>query len=413
MNILIMGGRRDVPSAITICMDNIGYEFRSRGDDVWMINYSKDDKFFYDEETGIHKQEVHHNIYTSILEYRVNNQSALSSLLFRIVTIIRHILLLPFFPNVAPFCSIRVYRSVKRIVSENKIDLLICPYHNYENIYAGIRIKKEFGHKIKVITYHLDLRTATGIRNTLVRGFIHNRVFRSIVEESNSVDKILVPYSGKEEFIGIKDVDLKKVSFVGFPVFIPEKELMKECDLPFEEDCINISYIGSLSFSNRSPKYFLDILEKIEEEHNMRIKVHFWGYIEDPGIESMLNASPVANYYGIIHNKYARYIMSKSDYVLNIGNTITPDLLPSKLFSIFALGKPIINIVNNPKDLSQLYIRKYGNSIDIYAYQNCMKKDKKTFIEGINKKVSVNLIEIEEIFKDFTPQFICDIITEV
>ena len=410
MNILLLESRRDIPSAITICMDNLADEFKSRGYEVWTISRSKSGVKYLGSSKGIHRYNVKHDLYNSILEFKASHSGFLASLIFMAVSLIRHLLFFPIFPNVAPLSSERVYRLANRIVSQNEIDLVVCPYHPYENIYTAQKLKNKYGDKLRVVTYHLDLRTVTGNKNGLVRNYVKKRVYSSLVKENKVVDKVLVPYTGREEMESIKELNQNKIEYLGFPVFVPITGQEEQCETPYEKDIINIAYIGTLATDNRPPQYILKLIEKVQADSNLNVMIHFWGGFEGSGLAEILESSPVAKYHGKLDKKYANYMMSQSDFVLNIGNKTTPHMLPSKVFSVFALGKPIISVINNPDDASIPYLEKYGNIVEIKAYENDFDNDVKMLINKLSKTFKIDHNTISKKFVGFTPAYNCDVI---
>lgn len=410
MNILLLESRRDIPSAITICMDNLADEFKSMGYEVWTISRSKSGVKYLGSSEGIHRYNVKYDLYNSILEFKASHSGFLASLIFMAVSLIRHLLFFPIFPNVAPLSSERVYRLANRIVSQNEIDLVVCPYHPYENIYTALKLKNKYGDKLRVVTYHLDLRTVTGNKNGLVRNYVKKRVYSSLVKENKVVDKVLVPYTGREEMESIKELNQNKIEYLGFPVFVPITGQEEQCETPYEKDIINIAYIGTLATDNRPPQYILKLIEKVQADSNLNVMIHFWGGFEGSGLAEILESSPVAKYHGKLDKKYANYMMSQSDFVLNIGNKTTPHMLPSKVFSVFALGKPIISVINNPDDASIPYLEKYGNIVEIKAYENDFDNDVKMLINKLSKTFKIDHNTISKKFVGFTPAYNCDVI---
>ena len=408
MRVLLLESRRDVPSAITICMDNLADEFKSRGCAVWTISFSKSRKKYLGSVEGIHRYNVKHDLYKSMLEYKASHSGLLASFIFMTVSLIRHLLFFPIFPNVAPLSSERVYRLANRIVAQNGIDLVVCPYHPYENIYTALKLKKKYGEKLRVVTYHLDLRTVTSNKNGFVRKYVEKRAYTSLVKENQVVDKVLVPHTGRAEMESLKELNQNKIEYLGFPVFVPSTGHEEQCETPYEKDIINIAYIGTLATDNRPPQYILKLVEKVHLVSGLNVMIHFWGGFEGSGLAEVLESSPVAKYHGKLDKKYVSYMMSQSDFVLNIGNKTTPHMLPSKVFSVFALGKPIISIINNPDDASIPYLKKYGNTIDIKAYENNIDSDVKMLIDKLSNPVDIDHNTIKRKFIDFTPAYICD-----
>ena len=201
-------------------------------------------------------------------------------------------------------------------------------------------------------------------------------------------------------------LDKNKIKYVGFPVFIEEKTSEK-CDLPFEKDVINISYIGSLSSDNRNPAYVLSLLEQAEKLLIRKVMVHFWG--DMGGMKQMIENSPVATYHGKIENRFVRYIMDNSDFLLNVDNAISYSMLPSKVFGMFATGKPIISVVAHSQDATLPYFEKYNHSVDVKEYEKS-PDDALHLAEGIAAMLENHISESKGLFDDFRPETICDMI---
>lgn len=396
MNVLFIGGNGSNANANTVCVNNMADEMRRCGHDVWVLALG-------DEPGQIP------DTYFGKLKIRAANNSKLwMRLWFKLVSIIRHITLLPFYPDVAPCRSRKVAKAAEKIVQNNDIKLVIAIFNVYENIFAGIRLKKKYGQNITVVTYHLDLRTSSVNPSKIVRDYIYRHALASLIEENRTVDKMLIPYSGKNDVEQLAGMDMNKVHFVGFPVFIKENAAEK-CELPFEKGAINITYIGSLSSDNRNPKYILSLLEQITDKLGRKVLVHCWGDAAD--VKQILEDSPVARYHGKIDNRYVRYIMENSDLLLNIGNAVTYTMLPSKVFGMFATGKPIINVIMHPQDAIQPYFEMYHHSIDIREYQK-NQADSELLANGISEMLNASLRDTKGLFDDFTPEAICKIIME-
>lgn len=404
MNILIIGGSGDSHLPNSVCIKNMTSEFVSKGNKVWILAGGND----YVNSPGILEGaelwQVPVDYYSKLTMSLSRNPTFLKRLWYSVFSVLRHVVLLFCFPTTNPIRSRKLLKKARMIVKDNNINLVIATFLYFENIYAGLQIKKQYQDKIKVVSYHLDLRTASASPNVYLRKYIRMRALHSMIKESRIVDKILVPYSGKNDVEDIKGIDLKKIKFIGFPVFI-KGDYSNNCSLPFVDDAINISYMGSLSFDNRNPLPFLPLLEETSARIGKKIMIYFWGNCD--GMESQINASPIASYQGIIDNKYASYIMENSDFLLNVGNKISFDMIPSKIFSMFATGKPIINLVLHPKDATVPYFKRYRHCINLDMYE--MKgSEVSSLVKGVSKFYNTPIIDCEEEFNDFKPAYICD-----
>ena len=409
MNILIIGGAGYSPDANSVCIRNMTKEFVSEGHKVWILSMGDD----YIKNPGriegatLCQQPMD---YYRRLTFRTSRSNLwLLHLWFRIISVLRHVALIPFYPITSPNRSRILAKKAKWIVKENDIKVAICVFNPYDNIYAGIKLKKFYKDDIKVVSYHLDLRTASLNPLFLVRDYIRKHALQSLVYESKTVDKILIPYSGEKETEEVKGIDKNKICYVGFPMYIERIE-MHPCDLPFNKNDINISYIGSLSKDNRNPGPILKMIETVSILNKKRIVVHFWGSVGDA--QAIIDRSQVAKYHGNVENQYVSYIMSKSDFLLNIGNALAYDMLPSKVFGMFVTGKPIINYISHPQDATIPYFERYNNSIDIKAFDFNQEE-----VDLLADYLNTNNTEPEStkdlLFEDFTPAYICRLILNI
>lgn len=396
MNILFIGGDGSYTNANSVCISNMAHEMERCGHKVWVLSL------------GDGPDQVPDTYYGKLKIRAAQKPTLLRKLWLKMFDLARHIVLLPFYPNVAPCRSRKMARKAEDLVRKNEIELVVAVFNVYENIYAGMQLKKRFGDSVKVVSYHLDLRTSSVNPSALIRNYIYKHALASVVKENKVVDKMLIPYSGQKDIETLHGLDKNKIKFVGFPVLIEENEFEK-CDFPFENDAINIAYIGSLSVDNRNPKYILSLLEQAEVILNRKIKVHIWGNMED--VEQILKDSSVVNYHGKIENRFVRYVMDNADFLLNVGNAITYTMLPSKVFGMFATGKPIINVVAHPDDAVLPYFERYDNSIDIREYQKT-STDANVLADGIKEMMQAPLKESKSLFDDFRPETICKIIME-
>lgn len=404
MNILFIGGYGSGTDANSVCVQNMARELIARKHHVWLLAMGDDyvERPAFKDDLTI--WELPMDYYRRLTARATNSSNHLFRVCFKLISSLRHLLLLTTYPVTSPGRSRRLAAMAKELVINNEIDIVVTIYNPFDNIYAGIKVKEAFTNQVKVVSYHLDLRTASISPYALVRNYIRKHALASLEHECNVVDKILIPYSGKQEIDSVEGIRKDKIRFVGFPMYITNIS-MEECLLPFEEDTINICYIGSLSLDNRDPRYILTLLEQVSKIMRRRIIVHIWGDIG--GLKTVLDDSSVACYHGMIENKYVRYIMVNSDFLLNIGNSIAFDMLPSKVFGMFSTGKPIINVINHIKDATLPFFEQYNNSIDIRECQKS-KDDIEILRNGINSKIHSALKNAEGLFDGFKPEIICD-----
>ena len=103
--------------------------------------------------------------------------------------------------------------------------------------------------------------------------------------------------------------------------------------------------------------------------------------------------------------------MNESDFLLNIGNKIAYQMLPSKIFGMFATGKPIINVIGHPDDATMPYFSCYNNSIDIKEYEPSVN-DEELLLKKIKEKYKTPLVDRSDLFSDFKPEVICNLLLQ-
>lgn len=403
MNILIIGGRGNAPSANSVCVRNMAREFISQGHKVWNLASGDECVTRPGVIGGAELWQIPGGWYEIFTKRTEQHPTTFRLICFKIVSLIRHLALVLIFPMTDPVRSWKLLKKANDLVKDNDISLVVAIFNSYENIYSAMKLKRLYKDKMKVVSYHLDLRTSNGNTSAAVRKYVYRHVQSSIVKESEIVDKILIPYSGRIDIERMQGIKREKIKYVGFPVFI-EKGGLESIILPFDKRVINISYIGSLSPENRNPFYVLSLLEKVSDKIEQKIMVHFWGGCA--GLEDILAKSPVAIYHGTIENQFVRYILDSSDFLLNIGNTLTYNMMPSKVFGLFATGKPIINVINHPQDACLPFFKRYNHSIDLKEYCHS-HEDFINLYDGIQNMLGQPLRDVNGLFDDFKPDTIC------
>ena len=167
-----------------------------------------------------------------------------------------------------------------------------------------------------------------------------------------------------------------------------------------------ISYIGSLNFNNRNPQGFLKI---IEDAIFNNFNFIFCG--AGDAFKLIKSTNTVQNK-GRIPKEEANYIVSKSTYLLSIGN-IDITQTPSKIFEMISTGKPIIHY----------YFSKYDPVLNILEqYPNkCLLDDKNDLEDNriklysflIKKCALVNFEEIKKIYWKALPSTSANILKKI
>ena len=390
--ILIISGNiyRD-SSANGICTRNLIEELLNRGDVVYCVSEPPAPGDTFSAPDNLKVICVKAPWYKRFLER--NGSVAL----MKAVSFIRYFGTALTYPDVSPGRTRQVIRECEALLEEENISLVLGLYRPYESIAALLYLKKKYRDRIRCISYHLDLLLSPN--NT---GFIKRYKTaagrKAFAEELGTLDEVLLPEG--TDCIG----EEPKVRRVGFPLYV-KKEIVP-CELGFSGDKINISYIGSLDRDNRNPEFFLKTVSRIPGLKD-RLCIHFWGKAPDAVLEVISHFPGTAVYHGVTENRYVSYIYSESDFLLNISNKNTPDMIPSKIYQMFASEKPIINCVSDPCDRSKLIIDRYPAAFSVYEYRDNDLAELYDFLTSTHELRPAD----GDIFVSSTPEYIADLIT--
>lgn len=398
MNILFLCGHyADGRYSNSICVNNLAECFTRQGHNVKVIAWGEKDKPF-EKGNGVevcYVKEPQYPLYAN----RNLLKGGLLGFLFRIYHLLHSILILPLYPNVFPSVARRFYKVAKDIIEKNGVDIVLATYTPYDGIWAGMKLKKKYGDNIKFVTYHLDLMNSPD-NEGVVKGLKINRGKKAFAKELEIVDKILVPENTE---IGKHP----KIQEVGFPLYVKEQEVVKS-SYEFPNDCINLTYIGSLSTSNRDPFLAIKAIEQLRQETGKKIIFHIWGVLGDKKCQEFVKESTCVKYHGLADNNEVASLLVKSDFLINISNSTTYKMIPSKIFQYFAIGKPIIDFVNNEKDVSLPFFEKYPAALIIRVYNQQMDDIVAALKSFVWAQEKGRIISADTLYDNYKPEKICE-----
>ena len=95
-------------------------------------------------------------------------------------------------------------------------------------------------------------------------------------------------------------------------------------------------------------------------------------------------------------------------------NNKTKNIVTSKIFELFSKGKPIINFVRNPDDISLSYFKKYPAVLNVNEWESPQK-----YLEKLNafitseKGKQYNAEEIRKNYFENTLEYFVDILEKL
>lgn len=368
--LLLASGYKYSGSANGVCARNLVREFVRQGHEVYVIAVPHNNETDVESHEGAKVWFVKDELQTRILTYlQQHKTNAFMRCIYKYYSLVRALLVAPLYPNAA---RIRVHNILKisnKIIKKYGIDTVIGTCLPYDGIAASMILKKKYGARIRVVTYHFDILSTPNNDAGAIYAFKKKRFAKAFIKELQIVDRVFLPETAKD-----LHRDKGNIRYIGLPVYLPETTNVIDCPIQFSHDVYNIVYIGSLDVRNRSVQPAIDLLRKLNQKSKKKYLLHIWGCMTDGDTKIIVEKSnDVVEYHGMLENEKVKSVMKNADFLLNISNSLLYKLLPSKIFTMFSTGKPIINIINNVNDCSLSYFKKYRNvfSINVKDIKHC------------------------------------------
>lgn len=315
-------------------------------------------------------------------------------------------------PLLSPIMVFKYYFKAKKIKNNKDIDMVICVYKQIEAVLAGILLKMKYPN-VKLVIYTLDSISGSHIP-TILRN--ENISKKSITRWENIIfkysDYILMMKSHKEYYKCNRfNKFRKKFRYLDIPLLNIEEN---KCKIEYKKNnYLNMVFTGSMSNYTANPKYFINLLNYIE---NLNFIFNIYGNIE-PEIEKYIKQSKLFNKKIILHGKVDHETAVKkqkeADILINFGNS-NPCMIPSKIFEYISTLKPIISLTYSHEDSSLEYIRKYNNHLIINEIEKTLQENSELLINFLNSDFRIiNKCDIEKIYEQNTAKYFVNLIEKL
>lgn len=194
--------------------------------------------------------------------------------------------------------------------------------------------------------------------------------------------------------------DTAVVRAVGFPLIEDHRPPAQ----PRKDEKIRILFCGWLYSDIRSPKYFLDILSRLDK----RFVVTFMGR-ECEKLSKRFDIQTKAELITLPQQPYetALQAIADADVLINIGNSV-PVHMPSKTLEYINTGKPIVNFYKMDDCPTLYYTKRYPLCLNLSEQAPDLDAAAERFIHfcQTNKGKTVDRQFIEQEYADCTPEYI-------
>ncbi len=204
---------------------------------------------------------------------------------------------------------------------------------------------------------------------------------------------------------GYEQLDSKIIP-VGFPLIEQHRAASQQQD----DGRIHLLFCGWLYSDIRSPKYFLEIVSRLDE----RFVVTFMGR-ECEKLTERFEIHTKAELITLPQQPYetALQAMTDADILINIGNSV-PVHMPSKTLEYINTGKPFVNFYKMDDCPTLYYSKRYPLCLNLSEQYSDLDTAERRFIQFCvqNKGKTAARDFIESEYADCTPSYIAKKILE-
>ncbi len=275
----------------------------------------------------------------------------------------------------------------QKIIKNKNIDLLISVFNPIDTVFISEKIR------IPVIYYQLDPFYQHNFNDDIKL----KKYFINLLRNKNyflTTEELYPVYSKDPQILPY----ISQIIPIGFPKLISV--------LQNTIDKNRISYIGTL-YNNIRPS---NILTSFAEQIPENFKVTFMG-----SSDNEITHTRIENL-GRRSQDEARELMSKSDFLLNIGNN-TELQLGSKLIDYLSTGHPIINLYQRKDCPTLRVLNSYPYKINICVDELINGNQQKNMdiisdflCKYTNKQLSFS--EVKKLYYQYTPAYITNVIND-
>ena len=201
-----------------------------------------------------------------------------------------------------------------------------------------------------------------------------------------------------------------KMTALNFPNIKPPQQSDAQSVFSFDNGYTNLLFCGLLEDEYRSPKTFLQSVSQLIDSGE-KIRVYFLGTSTSRDLQAFCAKYPD----NIIHHEAVSFdrafaTMKKADFLLNLSNTLD-NMVPSKIFDYFSMGKPVVNVQKIKNCPSREYFDRYPLSFTFedFAPNNY---ELKNFLHNAKNK-TVDFETASTLFKDATIEYAAETVEKV
>lgn len=276
--------------------------------------------------------------------------------------------------------------------------------------YYPLVLAAEVADRIPVIYYKID---PVGSWVNKSKGDAALSTVENEIRWDNVAARIIMPDVVYRDYMRLPtQVNGAKVTVAQFPnvrpiVPLPTKSRVTQS---FEDDKINLLFVGKFYADIRHPQYLFDLMEHMRDTN---LVLHIVGPLNERAFgkayieKYFTNKIPNIRYHGAVSPAEADDILLYADGLVHVGNAVD-SLMPSKILDYISTGKPILNICKIRTCPTLPLIERYPTEMTIFedeGMNESMIKRVREFCEQ-NKGKQVPYAEIERLYPECTIEYV-------
>ena len=407
---------------------NIAEELKSQGHYVDII--ARDIKFhwekgclgdvFWIEKTYWEKlsQKIHSGSFSKrdLLTYRLLTYARKVGLAFRLHK----------FPDSEFAITKSTVAVYEKHLQKNQIDCVIGFFRPYSCLSAEMIIQQKNRQKnkhSKCISFYLDLVESKDRPSFMPRVLYKKLMRKSELKIISKSDFIMLPISAKKNGDLIFNSCNCNVIYYEFPTFVVDNKITwrpQNIETMVNSNEIKMVFAGTMTKAFRSPRIMIEVISKVAQQLNdyvIKLDVFGGGDCADIFASCRQLKNLIVDYHGRVSKEEVSLYEKRANFLINIMNAYEA-IVPSKIFELFATGKPILNFSTQGDDGSLDYFRRYPLSYTV-EWLNTTSEEKESTIKQLSSFIvdkrndCVSISDISGLYSQCTPQYLANQIIQI
>lgn len=320
------------------------------------------------------------------------------------------------FPDSEPAITKKTVQLYDKYLSSNNYHYIISFFRPYSCLSAGMKIIDKCKNT-KMISVYFDLVEKKDCPSMMPQKLYDKLIIDGDIKVFEKSKSVMLPLSAKKIKNEVFDRYKDKITYYEFPTFVISDDNKPVINPEENEDTIKFVFAGTLNKNFRNPSKMMNLLKFVSKISKYKIKLDIFGGGDCTDLLNSFKCDDkfMFKYHGKVSKAEVTKYEKEAHILLNIMNNYN-SIVPSKIFELFASGKPIINIMTNCDDGSLEYFKKYPLCYTAVCDEN---KDVNIDLENINTFISKNynshidVNQIKEIYKSSTPEYMSEQILKI